>query len=88
MRRANDEDRRRGAGRRGKGGGTPRKNETVAYFGPAPPHDRMLRRSGVHVRGLDFFYPGYEYDIATTESADLSGKTCGGGWGNAAYDPE
>ena len=37
--------------------GSERRSERVAYFGPEIQHDRMLRRMGVDVRGLDFFYP-------------------------------
>jgi|AntAceMinimDraft_1070359.scaffolds.fasta_scaffold22707_2 hypothetical protein len=52
----------------------------AAYFGPHPGHVRLLRRGGLHVRGLDFFAPGYNYN-SDTQLADLSGVSCGGGYG-------
>lgn len=52
----------------------------MAYFGPHHAHQRALRQSGVHVQGLDYFAKGYTYDHTTTLKADLSGRSCGGGW--------
>lgn len=75
---------RSGGRGRGRGPRVPR----VAYFGPHHTHERMLRLAGVEVRGLDFFAPGYKYDETTTQKADLSGESCGGGWGSADFEPE
>jgi SAM-dependent methyltransferase len=67
------------------------KRPKVAYFGPDAAHERALRQSGVDVHGLDFFATGYVYNANTTRKADLSGKSCGGGWvsgNNAGFKPE
>lgn len=66
---------------RGVGG-----EKQVAYFGPEKVHERMLRKLGVGVIGLDYFAPGYHYSN-TTRKADLSGESCGG-WGKPGYEPE